>query len=198
MRLFLSSVIAIAAALSGCVSVSNLSASGATPPTQAESVIVLGVKKNFRVGLQKGVVDGSTWNQDTISVLQSNTFPERGYIVLKLAPQAGGTRYGIAQILPEGIGGFVPRYLPCRGQSVVTFQASPGKVAYVGDVDFTLSAGKLSFEYSFDAEAARRHMREAYGPLAPLIVEAEAQVLTMGTDTCQVKSVEIPVLIRRR
>lgn len=189
--------LSFAVLVAGCVTTSNLSPGDAVRVTPGESVVVIGVKKNYRIGIQKGNVEGESWKYDQMSVLASNTFPDQGYIVQRLTPRAKGENYAIAQILPEGIGGFTPRFSPCNGQDVLTFEAPAGKVIYVGDVDYLRTGDLMSFAYSRDINSAKSHIEKNFPNLASKLEQTDAKIMQVSNMNCGPISITIPIIIKR-
>ena len=153
--------------LTGCVSFTQLSKEFSYSNLGDESVIVLGVEPRFRTQISKGDDRPDGWHRNNVAVTL-NTFPENGYIVAKLPARSNGQDYGIAGVLPEGIGGKV--YSPCEGQETVTFMAPPGGVVYVGSISFENNSGNLSFKITEDLDKAREFMKNEYPSLAEHIV----------------------------
>jgi hypothetical protein len=127
----------------------------------------------------------------------TNTYPEDGFIVVKVPARTGGESYGIAQILPEGIGGFTPQYIPCTGHSLVTFGAPGGKVLYVGDIDLQINGREMRYQYSQNTGRAKQFLSQNYPALVNKLESVDAQLLTMSNTNCGPATISVPVVRSR-
>jgi hypothetical protein len=79
----------IVALLFGCgIQFSNLDRSAKVDLGGGDAVVVLAVHPRSRVSLFEGESDGRDWTCKSVSKT-ANVFPERGFVVLKLAPRTG-------------------------------------------------------------------------------------------------------------
>jgi hypothetical protein len=182
--------------LSGCITMSNLPRTEAGPTSSDETIVVLGVQPRYRVALSKGTANGESWSLDQLSLATTNSFPENGYIVVKVPSRTGSDTYGISQILPEGIGGFVPRYVPCNGQGIITFDAPAGKVVYVGDIEYARDGDKLRYIYSSNPEQARRFVAEQYPALSTRLELHKANVSLVKNIPCGPTTIYLPITVK--
>jgi hypothetical protein len=184
--------------LSGCVTTSNLATgNGSASVDMSESVVIIGVTPRYRVALVKGTPHGDSWSRDHSSVATTNTYPDDGYIVVKIPARSGTGSYGVGQILPEGIGGFAPQYVPCTGHTLVTFEAPAGKVTYVGDIQFSINGQTARYQYSHNLEQARRFLSSKYPALAAKVEGQDARLLTMDNTNCGPATLSVPVVRTR-
>ncbi|WP_147431337.1 hypothetical protein [Azonexus fungiphilus] len=179
--------------LSGCVTTSNLPKNEPAMVSPQETVFVIGVQPRYRVALAKGRVDGTKWSRDSFSVATTNSFPDDGYIVVKVPSLSPPEWYGIAQILPEGIGVLAPRYMPCIGQGVVAFQAPSGKIVYVGDIEYKREGDKLKFNYAWRPEAAKKFVSSSYSALSDRLELSEGSIFTESSTTCDPTTIYVQI-----
>lgn len=193
MKLFTGFALSTLALFSGCVTTVNLSKAEGPPASPEETILVFGVQPRYRIGLAKGRIDGTKWNRDHSSVATANIFPDDGYIVVKVPSRSSPETYGVAQILPEGIGGFVPRYLTCTGQNLVVLPAPPGKVVYVGDIEYKIEKSTLQFIYSYQPEKAKEFLASNYPTLSSHLEFSKASILTMNNTNCGPATIYVPI-----
>ncbi|GAA5445178.1 hypothetical protein Misp06_03375 [Microbulbifer sp. NBRC 101763] len=177
-------------ALSGCISFSNMSKDSSYSDLGEDSVIILGIKPDFRVHIYKGEELDYGWEMNNVAVTL-NTFPEGGYIVAKLSPRSDGINYGVGGVLPEGIGGQL--YMPCGGKETMTFEAPAGKVVYVGSLEFVGSNGSKSFKVTNDFDDAKKYLEQEYPSFSKHLEYSEPAILKVANISCT-RTIYIPVV----
>jgi hypothetical protein len=181
--------------LSGCITYGNLGKNETIDKNSKDAIIVVGVQPRYRVAIGRGtVVDGQIkFSNGGFATL--NVFPEGGYIVGKVPAASSPDEYHINMILPEGIGGFTPRYSPCGDEKVLSFAAPAGSVVYVGDINFSTNASDLKIDYSTNLEAARAFLSQQYPKLAARLEKQTPQAFPFAGSTCTPQHVAIPIII---
>jgi hypothetical protein len=191
MKFRLSSTAALAVILSGCISFSGLDPKSDYSDVGDEAIIVLGVSPRYRVHISKGDRVADKWNRDQI-MTKLNVFPEDGYVVAKLPARSGTSNYGVAGILPEGIGGKL--FMPCQGKRTLTFDAPRGKVVYVGEIKFVEDGSNFHYEVSSNFEAARAYLKARYPLLADKLVSGGFENPELANTRC-VRDAGPPIII---
>jgi len=166
----------------GCaIKFSNLDTGIQYDPSEAESIVVLGVEPRVRVSIFTGKTENGLWDcKSAFNV--ANVWPEKGFIVLKLKPRTDGKNYGIGQLLPAGIGG--KSFVVKKGTLIPTFEVPPGQVVYVGTIhteqgDNSMVIRKVTSNY----EAAHIHIVNHYPQLARYLTQGSLK-LTISSGGC--------------
>lgn len=154
----------------------------------------MGVRPSYRVAIVGGEIVGGEIKEGGIAVV--NTFPEKGYIVVKVRSATAPDEYHIPQVLPEGIGGGGD-YSACDGDSVPTFSAPPGKVVYVGDINMNIASGRLKFGYRNDFDAASRFLEANYPKLKGRLEPQKLAMLPLTGRGCKPMHITIPIMVPR-
>lgn len=162
MRVAVSSALlaVVASLLSGCAM--QMKQHPISSVTEGEAVIVMGMSPRSRISLFEGQnTDAGDWSC-TGFLNVANVWSEDGFVVLKLPVRSGKKNYGVAQILPTGIGG--TSFRPKKGTGIPTFQAEPGTVTFVGAVQIrTRSTGiGLARDESVTLEHAKAHLAQRH------------------------------------
>ncbi|MEK7943113.1 hypothetical protein WKR98_00105 [Pigmentiphaga sp. YJ18] len=157
-----------------------------------EAVVIMGVSPAYRIAVKPGVVTPTTFQNSDWRVGEFNVRPENGYIVARVSANQPSEAHAIVQVLGEGLIG--PAFRPCNGQDVITFQAKPGEVLYLGDFQYLISEKKLMFARSERLEQAQAYLKASYPQIAPDAKVAQLMSRTMTGYTCnQTLHLAIPV-----
>lgn len=135
------------------------------PPTEAETILVVGVPKGtFSIAVFAGdVVDGKFVN-DMGAVLAADS--KDGYVVGKVK---AGRSYAILGVRSLGEDGETlgASFSACGEAQVAVFSAKASKVTYVGTASVRPTANNyVSVSYSEDLVAARKYVDTAFPALA--------------------------------
>jgi hypothetical protein len=154
-----------------------------------EAVVVLGVNPDFKVSFKNGTTEDSGWSIDNYSLSATSNFPTNGYVVVKVPSRTKAETYGLAQVQVKGS---IVGYLPCRGNLVITFEAPPGRVSYIGDMFYEKISSeydpsitkKIKYTYSSNPDKAKRFLTENYPQLAPRMEVQEGKELPVIKSEC--------------
>lgn len=154
------------------------------------SILVLGMRPNYRVALLHGRIADGVWVRPTIDTPEVNTTPnDDGYIVVKVEPTTDTDKLGVSLIL---VGGRL--YGPCAGYRNPIFTVPPGTITYVGDINYNFDGSRLRFSTSADVQKARAHIAAKYSASAPFEFHP-MQVLEVRSGLCNRKTVMIPIFL---
>jgi hypothetical protein len=179
--------------LGGCVTFNNLDGNATLDEASDQTIVVLGVRPSYRVAILGGEIVRGEVKERGIAVV--NSFPENGYIVVKVKSANAPDEYHISQVLPEGIG--KGGYSACNGDPVVTFSAPPGKVVYVGDINLNIASGRLSFGYRNDFDAANRFIEAHYPKLKGRLEPQKLALLPITGRGCAPMHITVPIMVGR-
>ncbi|MFZ6646152.1 hypothetical protein ACO0LO_10575 [Undibacterium sp. TJN25] len=173
------------AAISGCANVSNVNSMEGFLPTVEESILVLGVPQGYKVSLGPGNYVGYKWTQEKPEFDTSNTPSENGFVIVKIPARTGQKTYGLVSITPI-TNDLIPKKLhACNGLEMLTFEAEPGKISYVGDIQIAKdgniemigTASKVRLKYSWNPDRAVDYLKSRYGFAASRLENKEATVI---------------------
>jgi hypothetical protein len=193
---YFGSVLLVLLDVAGCVSYSNLKGDTAADPNSQDAIVVMGLQPRYRVAIARGSINAEG-RVRVGGMATLNVFPEDGYVVGRVPAASSPDEYHLQLILPQGIGAFVPAYFPCGDERVLTFEAPPGKVLYVGDVEFSTVPGKLELRYRVDIDGAKIYVKEHYPRLVDRLEPAAVKFVPIVHLDCGPKHIVIPVTVYR-
>lgn len=173
-------IVPLVALLVGCATSSNLSVTYTLSDPKTQSVVVLGVKPDYRVRVDEGGLQGNAFKFDSFASGKFSLTPVDGYIVTTLNATPEGSRYAITYIfdmhhlLPHA-------YTPCKN-TTPTFTISPGSVVYLGDYSFQESSDGLGRTVSYDEKSVKQYLDHHYPGLSglPFINEHAVDMHVIG------------------
>lgn len=178
-------------ALSGCVTLTNVSPQADLHLAPDEGLVMIGVPHGTQLIFHSGDVDGNEYisNEWTLPSGIAGS-PTDGYLIRKLKALPEGQVYGLAQV---GAGRW---YLPSCGDKIPVFNVKPGKVQYLGHFDFIVSGNSMKHRFRPDMAAAQAHMTKNYPKVNQALVGIEASWLTQRRCRTQVPVI-IPIYVGR-
>lgn len=179
--------------LSACGTTTNIERGSDARLREAEAIALIGVNPRYRVHLVRGAATDGVWNKPFNDVPEGNLFPEGGYIVVRLAIPKPGEKWSVPIVMPQGIGG--PVYLPCDGSIAPTFALKGGAVNYVGDISYTYSGDRLTFDISSNEEAARQFLASNYPQLLKTLYVSAMTPMKVKTTACDPKTITVPIYL---
>lgn len=187
----------LAVPLSACISFSSVDKATPFSAASDKTMIVIGVKPDYRVGGRLGKVDAAgSFTFSALGVFDFNIIPEHGYIVTLVSPTGEGERYAITQVLPGGIGG--PAFIPCDGREAASFSAKAGQLLYLGDFEYGVQGGFLSINHAVDSVKAADYVKATYPRVQADLVYARPEMRTVSGLPCKSTIyVPIPVVVPR-
>ena len=123
------------------------------------AVLLLGMTPNWRIQMFRTHVedDGTIASPSQLQSVEINTFPDNGYVIVKVKPTAASERISVEAVFP----GMIP-YMPCEDSRKPTFVLQAGKVNYVGDLDFTMVDGTPHYSSTSNPEKAQQFLTTYY------------------------------------
>jgi hypothetical protein len=180
----------VAALLNACGIKESVRSGSDLQADAASSVLVLGVRPNYRIHLLRGKIVDHTWVRPIIDTPEVNIFPGvEGYVVVKVKPTTDAEKLGVSLIFPNGL-----PYGPCANYKNPVFTLRPGTVTYVGDIDYELVGDELRFTTSLDAKRARTYLASKYPTMGPFEVHP-MDVMNVDSGLCRQTRTTIPVFI---
>lgn len=178
--------VAFAALLvTGC-GVANIKSDAPIHLKGKESILLLGFRPNSRVHLIRGAVNNGVWTRPQIDVPEVNTFPDKGYILVKVKATSPNERLGVSLIFPSKF----QSYGPCMDSVSPTFELKAGVVNYVGDLTYSFEREKMQISTSIDEPSAKSFLQSNHPNLValyeshPLVpMKANSHVCDQGMGT---------------
>lgn len=154
--LFLISILALS-----CASVGRLDLDVA-PPTQSEFIFVIGIDSpNLKINVFPGKMVGGKFQKSIIRPAAISATPTQGYIVGR---SKGDDLLAITEIA------FVKdchtiigdQYMPMDDTKTIVFKASPGRVIYLGNINFGPEGSNPKFTYTSNFDGAKNYIDKNY------------------------------------
>ena len=177
----------------GCTSMGRLDTKSQAPDKN-QSIFVVGVSpENHRIGIFGGTEKDGAFKQNWLPAVFYGG-AQGGYIVGK---SSGGKTLAITavQVTASEKSLIGTDFTACDGAETVVFQAPPGKVIYLGSVDYRVSGDKLEIRYWNDLEGARRYLSGAYPGLADRVEQGSYELLPTDLTCAQNTTIYVPVYI---
>jgi len=161
--------------LAGCTSIGRMEAN-VQPPTKDEFIFVIGLAPdNYRVGIFGGTEKNGRFTQNWLPAVFYGG-AQGGYIVGKGNAKATLAITGV-QVTANDKTIVGSDYQACGGAEAAVFNGAPGKVIYLGDVEFRYAGKGLDRRYSNDLEKARSYLAAAYPALAGKLEQGSYRLL---------------------
>jgi len=163
-------------------------------PDKNQSIFVIGLTpENHRIGVFGGSEKDGKFKQNWLpAVLYGGA--QGGYIVGKA--HAGATLAITAVQVTENEKSFVGTdFQACNGAKTVVFQVPPGKVIYLGSVDYRVNGKSLEVRYWNDLDGAHRYLSGAYPAIADRVEQGSYRLLPTDLTCEQNTTVYVPVYI---
>lgn len=146
-------------------------------PAKSEAIVVVAVRPDAALTFLPGRDDGTTWTDDG-SVAGMTVAAGDGFVVLKLGPRTEHQNYGLGHVLFGSGRTFISR----DGAQIPVFHAVPGRVTFVGGLEFVVVGNNISVEpdRGVTLEQVQAFMQRAFPNLPPALEAEPLRFLRMG------------------
>ena len=170
-------ILAIAWALAGCATLSNLNKDYSLARKSTKSVVIIGVKPDDRFGVEEGTLvhDQYKWDAKATPVLA--VYPVDGYVVAVMDETDSDQIYALTNIMES-----IHHYRACGSKPVETFTIEPGKIIYLGDFEFATPPVGFKHTITYDPDSAEKFIRQNYPNLkgVPFVTQHTVQRVEIG------------------
>ena len=150
----------------------NLKSSGDYSTNDGTSIVIIGVKTNWRLQAFRGDNKNDGWKQDRRATASFNTSPSNGYIVYKMKPNAPGQSYGIARFIDSS--GDIT--LMCKKDQILTFNVRPNSVTYYGDIHITDTGDGLAIKLTSEYDHAKSYVAKHHSKIKDRLTKGSLKV----------------------
>ena len=175
--------------ISGCASsAKNIDTSYELGKNPKESILIMGINRNFRVTFVDGqIIEEDLFVIDSERSTGSMIQPQNGYIIMPaLLENDYSTHYGIHGYLQYGL--IFQAWIPCEDDPILAFEIPEGEIGYIGDFSFeVLEDGSLHYPVHYEMEKLKNFLKINYPNIADKTIhkiELEKYRYNYGDDSC--------------
>jgi hypothetical protein len=187
-------VAVVVLSLFGC-GASNIRSGSSLDLDDNSAFLLLGMTPEYRIHLLHGSIEGSVWVRPKLDVPEVNTFPENGYILVKVKPTTPTDRMSVSIVFPEKRG---QGHGPCMNSIAPTFELEPGAITYVGHLEYLFDGQQLRYTSKIDEDAAKAFLKANYPGYAGAFHSRPMTQMKVNSHFCDPRTITIPIYIPRR
>jgi hypothetical protein len=165
--------------VSGCATLSNLDKGYSLDSRSTKSIMIFGVKPNYRFGVEEGMLVNTQFKWDAGATPILAVYPKSGYVIAVMNKTSSNQIYALTSLKTST---FSYYYHACNDSPVDTFTIEPGKIIYLGDFHFSGPPDPFKHTITYDPDSAEQYIRHNYPELksVPFVTQHTQPRLEIG------------------